>query len=218
MKRLSILILMILLTELAWAACTPERMVMIEFRDATASMLQGSANPPLEEGSFASKPKVLYRYGDQYGRLEEAPDPENGIHALVIVNKRDAWQINRFDGRIRHIVDPDPDGKFLAPVFGRPDGPDLLNEYEFGCEMEFMKSRGIEPETVMAVDRELETYSFSEGIYDITLVVDPDDQLPVISMLYVNKELDTFMKYLSYVIYRVPDLTMFAPPDTGEED
>jgi len=206
MKRLAFLVLAFLLPELAWAACTPEQMIMIEFRNAT---------PSVEEGSFATKPKTLYRYGDRYGRLEEAPNPKSGIHALVIVNKADVWQINRLDGRIRHIEDPDPESKFIAPVFGNPSMPDFLNEYEFGCELEFMKGRGVKPKTFQAVDRELELYSYGEDPYVIFLAVDPDHQLPVTSTLYENDELVAFIKYLSYAIYPEPEMALFELPGSA---
>jgi len=50
--------------------------------------------PDIPARSFATKPKVMYRAGTRYCRTEEAPDPENGIHGLAIVNEPDFWLVN----------------------------------------------------------------------------------------------------------------------------
>jgi len=50
--------------------------------------------PDIPAGSFATKPKVMYRAGSRYCRTEEAPDTERGIHGLAIVNEPDYWMVN----------------------------------------------------------------------------------------------------------------------------
>jgi hypothetical protein len=38
-------------------------------------------------GSFAAKPKVFWRASNRYCRVDEEPDPENGIHGTLILNE-----------------------------------------------------------------------------------------------------------------------------------
>ena len=52
-------------------------------------------SPEVPGQSFAAKPKTLYRAGTGYCRTEELPDPEHGIHGLMIINEPDVWMVNR---------------------------------------------------------------------------------------------------------------------------
>jgi hypothetical protein len=110
--------------------------------------LQGSDVP---EGSFASKPRVLYRAGTRYCRVEEAPDPENGIHGLLIVNEPDAWQVNLLPKEARHLVDAGPSFKCHLPIFpGGAGAPGAAAKkpvpgLEFGLEIEYFTAQGATP-------------------------------------------------------------------------
>src|ERR1700720_1001379 len=75
------------------------RMTKIVFR---------SMNPDTAPDSFGAQPKTLYRAGNKYLRIEEAPDPARGIHNLRIAREPDAWAINLLDNTARHIIDPGP--------------------------------------------------------------------------------------------------------------
>ncbi len=65
-------------------------------------------SPGVQPGSFASKPKVMYRAGNRYCRIEEAPDPDNGLHGLLIVSEPDAWVVNLVTKTARHVKDTGP--------------------------------------------------------------------------------------------------------------
>ena len=54
-------------------------------------------SPDIPKDSFAAQAKRMYRAGSRYCRIEENPDPQNGIHGLVIVNEPDSYLINRLD-------------------------------------------------------------------------------------------------------------------------
>jgi hypothetical protein len=71
----------------AWATCAPEQMVKVVVRDAT---------PGVDPGSFAAQPRTFYRLGTRYGRTEEVPDPEHGMHGLIVVSEPDAWRVTVF--------------------------------------------------------------------------------------------------------------------------
>jgi len=97
--------------------------------------------PDIPAGSFATKPKVMYRAGSRYCRVEEAPDEDNGLHGLLIVNEPDYWMANLVTKTARHGVDPGPTFNCHMPLFA--DDPDKdAPGLEFGLEMEFFKANG----------------------------------------------------------------------------
>src|SRR5713101_754565 len=108
-------------------------------------------SPDAPVGSFATKPKVFYRAGSRYCRVEEAPDPDQGIHGLMIINEPDWWMVNLFSKTARHGVDPGPTFNCRLAIFanGTPQSLDdeskQIMELEFGRELEFFKGRGAIP-------------------------------------------------------------------------
>lgn len=107
--------------------------------------LQGHDAPA---GSFAAKPRTLFRAGNQFCRTEEEPDPEHGIHGLLIVNEPDAWLVNLETKSVQHMVDPGPTFNCRMPIFAAlpssapEDEAKQINALEFGYELEFFKSKG----------------------------------------------------------------------------
>ena len=75
---------------------TSNRMMKVVTRDTA---------PNTPSGSFPSKPKTLYRMGETYGRLEEMPDSDQGIHGLIVVAEPKVWMINLWDKTGRLILD-----------------------------------------------------------------------------------------------------------------
>src|SRR5438067_12389841 len=72
--------------------------------------------PKPEPGSFSAQAKTVWRAGKKYARTAEAPDSQNHIHGLAIINEPDAWMINLFDKSARHLVDPGPSFNVHLPV------------------------------------------------------------------------------------------------------
>lgn len=116
---------------------TPKTMTKIEVH------LEG---PEVMAGSFSAKPKVIYRAGTGYCRVEEVEDTENKIHGLLIVNEPDAWMVNLYDKSARHIVDPGPTFNCKLPIFANVDPKDeaamLYPDLQFGSELKFFKNMG----------------------------------------------------------------------------
>lgn len=98
--------------------------------------------PDIPAGSFAAKPKVMYRSGSRYCRIEEAPDPDKGIHGLAIINEPDYWMVNLLSQTAKHSVDPGPSFNCHMPIF-----PDADKDLEFGFELEYFNSKGAVPQT-----------------------------------------------------------------------
>lgn len=108
-------------------------------------------SPDAPAGSFAAKPKVFYRAGNRYCRVEEEPDPEQGIHGLTIINEPDWYMVNLFSKTARHGVDPGPTFNCRLTIFanGAPQSLDdeskQIMQLEFGRELEFFRARGAVP-------------------------------------------------------------------------
>jgi hypothetical protein len=135
MRRLFILLLLAI-TTLA-GDDTPKTMTKIEVH------LEG---PEVMAGSFLAQPKVIYRAGTKYCRVEETQDSQNKIHGLLIVNEPDAWMINLSDKSARHVVDPGPTFNCKLPMFAQVDSKDegamLYQNLQFGRELAFFKQMG----------------------------------------------------------------------------
>jgi hypothetical protein len=135
----SLIFVVSLLCGISTAEQPPKTMTKIEV------ILQ---SPDAPAGSFAAKPKVFYRAGNRYCRIEEAPDPEQGIHSLMIVNEPDYWMVNLLTKTGRHSVDPGPTFNCHLPIFayGTPQSLDEetkeIRQLEFGQEFEFFKNKG----------------------------------------------------------------------------
>ncbi|MCU1240758.1 MAG: hypothetical protein JWO71_1484 [Candidatus Acidoferrum typicum] len=103
-------------------------------------------SPDVPAGSFAAKPKVIYRAGNRYCRIEEQPDAERGIQGLLIVNEPDYWMANLLTKTAQHGVDSGPTFVCHMPMFVDGDKPaegaaDGLGNLEFGLEFEYFKGR-----------------------------------------------------------------------------
>jgi hypothetical protein len=135
MRRL--VLLSLLATTTLIADESPKTMTRIEVH------LEG---PKIVAGRFSAKPKVMYRAGAKYCRIEEAEDSENKIHGLLIINEPEAWMVNLSDKSARHIVDPGPTFNCKLPIFANVDPKDeaamLYPELQFGGELKFFKKMG----------------------------------------------------------------------------
>ena len=121
---------------------TPKTMLKLEVR------LQ---SPDAPTGSFASLPKVMYRSGTRHCRVEEAADPQNNIHGLLITNEPDAWVVNLATSAAQHFVDQGPTFNCRLPIFSDEDAVSAKDSslrilaLEFGGELAYFKSKGAIP-------------------------------------------------------------------------
>jgi hypothetical protein len=98
-------------------------------------------------GSFAAKPKVYWRALNQYCRVDEERDPENGIHGTLVMNEPDVWMVNLADNTAKHLVDQGPTFNCKLPIFAfDPEmAKSKIGELEFGRELEFFRANGAKP-------------------------------------------------------------------------
>lgn len=127
------------LSAIAYGQRPPESMTTLSVR---------VQSPEVPEDSFAAQPKLMYCAGRSYCRTDELPDPENGIHGLMIINEPDVWMVNLLTKTARHFVDPGPTFNcHLAISAGEQtmsgaDVKDPLLELEFGRELAYFKGKG----------------------------------------------------------------------------
>ncbi len=114
----------------AFAKCAPVRTLRIVTTVDDAQM---------EPGHFARRPKVMYRLGEKYGRIEEELNPASGLHLLIVINEPDMWMVNLADKTGQHAVDEGPTFIFRAPIIGDLSS-EYWNKFEFGCEVPFMQA------------------------------------------------------------------------------
>jgi hypothetical protein len=104
-------------------------------------------SPDVPADSFAAKPKTMFRAGTQFCRVEEGPDPERGIHGVMITNEPDAWMVNLQTESAQHMVDLGPTFNCRMPIFAslRSDLPEeearQIGGLEFGHELDFFKGK-----------------------------------------------------------------------------
>jgi hypothetical protein len=165
-------------------------------------------------GSFAAKPKVYWRASNQYCRVDEEPDPENGIHGTLILNEPDVWMVNLADNTAKHLVDQGPTFNCKLPIFAfDPEmAKSKIGELEFGRELEFFRANGAKP--VDGPKLEFKANYFELTIADsvLKLVERADIHAPiVIGLMRGNKVLQ--VRYSLWDDQEPFKADLFAKPD-----
>jgi hypothetical protein len=115
-------------------------------------MVTRNVTPGAKLSAFAAKPLVTYRSGALLLRNEEADDPEQRLHLLMVLNAPDTWFVNLTDRTGKHIVDPGPDINVHAPIFSGPGVTKAFADLEFGCEAAFIASHMPKAQAAAQVD------------------------------------------------------------------
>jgi len=169
-------------------------------------------HPDIKEGSFEATSRKLWRVGYKYLRLEEAPDPEQKIHGLIISNAPDSYIINKYTKSGKHIVDRAENTDVHAGVFQSSDLPNEIRELEMGYENSFFLKRQATKIGITTIDSvECEMYQVTIKEYELTLYKRKDDGNPL--QLGIKKEnFEYKLKYLKYEKSVTPDFTLFEVP------
>lgn len=98
----------------------------------------------IPEGSFAGKPKTIWRASHSFCRSDEEPDPEQGLHLSIIMNEPDSWLVDLANNRAKHMVDPGPTFNCRLPIFAFDMAmvKGKIGELEYGHELEFFQKNG----------------------------------------------------------------------------
>jgi hypothetical protein len=181
-------------------------------------------SPDVAEGSFAAKPKVFYRAADRYCRIEEAADPEHGLHNVMIINEPDFWAVNLLAKTARHAVDPGPTFNCHLPIFayGNPQSVDEetkeIRQLEFGRELEFFENRGAVPEPgPILFKHETTAYKVQVGTAAVTLLLAKSPELPMAVSLKRGDKNEIFL-YSQYARMEFDPKLFAKPVDVKIED
>lgn len=143
------------------------------------------------DGSFAAKPKIFWRASNQFCRIEEEPDPAQGIHGVMVINEPDAWLINLEDKTAKHFLDSGPTFNCKLPIFAfsAEMAKGELGELEVGRELEFFHKNGAKLIEGPKLEFEANYYELSIGDSVLRLVERVDRHVPIfIGLLRGGKE------------------------------
>lgn len=99
--------------------------------------------------------KTIYRTGERFGRIEDPP-------SVIVVNEPDVWTVNPALRVGEHARDRDDDLVFRALIVD-DFGSEHWNNFEYGCEVPFMRAVGSVPEPVAGSDERVYEHS-AEGV------------------------------------------------------
>jgi hypothetical protein len=164
------------------------------------------------EGSFATKPKTMWRAGNSYCRSDEEPDPQRGLHLRLIISEPDSWLVDLANNRAKHMVDPGPTFNCGLPIFAF--SPELykskVGKLEFGHELEFFQKNAAKQVTGLALDSFKANYYELDGM-TLKLVERVDIHVPImIGLLQGGKT--TSVRYLLWEDHVPFKANVFAKP------
>lgn len=168
-------------------------------------------DPEVPEGHFALAPREMWRLGTRYLRMEEPPDPEKGVHILIIVDEPNSFLINRTNQRGIHMVDPGPTFNVHMPIFQFPRTSEL-SKLEFGRELEFFETRKAQAmPNVNDGGTRYKAYQLEiEGAL-LILFTHKASGLPA-QLSLESKQSSYWVQYEVYETGLEPDMNLFAVP------
>jgi len=160
--------------------------------------------------TFAAQPKVLYRAGATYMRMEEQLNPKDHVQQLIFVHEPDIWICNLASHEGEHQIDPGPTYVARAPVL--TPSPTAFSTLEFGNEKQFFAEHhatALPPRTLdgQACDvAELRGESFRLVLFSRT-----DTRQPFHLDVFKDDKPDFSVRYLHYQTGLPFDGSLFAP-------
>jgi tetratricopeptide (TPR) repeat protein len=200
----------IALAVLCFVACSSHaqlvsnKMMKIVVRDTS---------PDTPSTSFGAKPKTLYRMGEIYGRNEELPDLENGIHGLLVIAEPKLWMINLLDKTGKLIIDPGPTFAFRAPIIpsqGKNQKP-VLQDFELGREYDFLHQHKAKQGQRVLNGKKYDMLSLSIEGYDIIMFSQEGKQEPFRVIVSRGQSLVCQYDYDEYKTGLAPQMDLFEP-------
>lgn len=126
---------MLLMCGCAFAA-NPETMTRMNVR---------VTGPGIAPGTYSALPKLIYRAGAKYARLEDAPNSKASIQKLTIIAEPDAYSVDLMGRTGTHAIDQGgPEDLHLPMVmpFDPMHRMGVLDALEFGDELAFFHKAG----------------------------------------------------------------------------
>lgn len=194
-------LLALLLLACSFAVQAQEKMLYVEYR---------VISPKLAPSSAEAQVRKLWLVGSKYMRFEDVPNPDTGVHGLIVVAEPDIWIIDRKTNKGQHSVDPGPSYAVHFPMLATETSA-RIRQLEFGGELAYFQQNGARELANQVVDgvtcrvfaldvdkHELFLYARKDGKpFQITVKTDASEY----SVRFVKYEPDS-----------EPDLNLFRPP------
>jgi hypothetical protein len=182
--------------------------------EATPTFMQKitvrASGSSITPGTFANQPRTYYRAGRSFCRVEEAPDNEASIQALLLVSAPDIWMINLASGKGKHIVDPHPPYTVKMPILPRKET--LFQELEYGHELDFYLSHAVKPAVGEEINgKKSKVYKYSANNIETTLWVSQEN-IPLRLEVKNPEKGDSSYEYLEYVSEAFKSEKFSLPP------
>jgi hypothetical protein len=199
MKKLLITLLLAALTPGTQAA--DDKMLFAEYRVISADLAASSPE---------TRPRKIWRLGEEFLRFEDIPNPETKAHILIIVDEPDIWIIDRNKNEGQHAVDPGPTYAVHFPIFPR-EPSEKLKKLEFGAELKFFRDNGATEPPSQTVDGiKCKLYRLKLDDREVTLFLKPDN-LPL--QIEVQSTGTKYaVRFLKYDPDQKPDMNLFKVP------
>jgi hypothetical protein len=171
--------------------------------------------PGIRPGTYAALPKMIYRAGANYARMENAPDAKARIEKVTIIAEPDAYSVDLIDHTGTHAIDQGgPDDLHLPMVM--PFDPNhklgALDRLEFGAELDFFQKAGAAKSAGPIVNsKPTDLYTLKIPTGQAKLITREGSDVPIF-VSWNMKEGTYKYEYSSYV--DVPfDRKLFARPN-----
>ncbi len=184
-----------------FADCAPEKLIRMVTQNVT---------PGIPADSFAAKPKVMYRLGNGRTRLEEQPDPVDGVQLLIITDAPHVWHIDLVSRTGETMVDDSTPPAVVLPVFSEEELPEEIRAVEYGCELQFMKDPATTHEIMKSGNGT--KHSIRSGKWKFTIVTREGSDRPIGAMLSENDKVVGAIRYVAYQTMESVPEGLFAPP------
>jgi hypothetical protein len=210
--RRSLDLLLLFLAVVAFASCLAQTIAAQETPAKMTHLIVQLSGDEVPPDSFAAKPKTMWRASSRFCRVDELPDPEQGIHGSMIINEPDVWMVNHIDKSARHIVDQGPTFNCRLPIFAN-DAETLktkIGELEFGNEINFFLENGAELVPGPKLSFEAKFYNLKIGATTLLLVERVDIHAPIRVAMIRDGKAATF----TYKLWEQSpfDQTLFSKP------
>ncbi len=165
---------------LAMGSFTPESSLGFDNQPPTTmvKMVLRDISHYAKNNKFLSQPKIFYRSGLLYSRLEYALDRERNQQMMVVGHEPDIYTIDRVAKTAKAMKDPE--GAFHWPIWSYGEVPESLERLEYGMEFDFFKKVKAPQSGPVTLEKiPCDRYTFKKGIYEADLFTKLGTQTPV---------------------------------------
>lgn len=170
-------------------------------------------HPSIKEGTFEATSKKVWRIGFRYLRIEEAADPAENLHILIISNAPNTYMIDRLTKSGKHIIDRAKNIDVHMSVFQNVDLPEEIQKLEMGDENAFFNRHNATLAGTQTIEGiECNVYKTTISGIQLTLYKRKDNENPLQIGIKQENAITYDIRYLQYKPDLTPDLKLFEVP------